>query len=103
MLLELEAVGRERYPEGPFGCGLSRLWRKRWALLPVVGVEGGLLGEKSEDTGGLFDEWPGSDIMCLGVVMLRPPHFGHLRFSASPVLVDVRELERLLFLPLRRG
>ena len=69
----------------------------------MVGVEGGLLGEKNEEAEGLFDGWAGSDIICVGVVMLRPPHFGHLLSSASPELVDARGLETNLFLPLRRG
>lgn len=100
---EEEVVGRERNPEDPFRCGLSRLWRKRWALLPVFGVEGGWLGETSAPTGGSFDKWPVSGIICVDVVMLRPPHFEHLRFSASPELVDPTVLERLLFRPPRRG
>ena len=69
----------------------------------MVGVDGGLFGEKNEDADGLWDGWAGSDISWVDVVMLRPPHFGHLLSSASPESVDARGLATVLFLPLRRG
>ena len=69
----------------------------------MPGVDGGRLGEKGV-TGALLalEESPGVDI-TRGVIMLRPPHFTHLRVSGSVEEVDVRVSERLLFLPLRRG
>ena len=44
----------------------------------------------------------GVDIMFVGVAMPRPPHLGHLRFSASG-LAEAGELEMLLLRPFRRG
>lgn len=94
-----EVVGRERKPGLAPGCELPRFW-KRCALEPVDGVEGVWLGEKWDS--GLIADGPGVDIMLVGVAMLRPPHLGHLRFSASG-LDKAGELVMLVLRPLRRG
>ncbi len=64
------------------------LFRKRWALEFVDGVEGGWLGDTKEVAPG-GDGKPGADIIPLDLVMLCPPHFGHFRFSVSPLGVEM--------------
>ena len=66
-------------------------------------MSGGWLAEKGV-MGVLlaFDGSPGVDIVR-GVVMLRPPHFAHLRASTSVGEAEVVVPLRLLLLPLRRG
>lgn len=50
----------------------------------------------------MFDGSPGVGIAS-EVVMLRPPHFAHLRDSMSVGDPVVTDSERLRFLPLRLG
>ena len=64
------------------------------------GVEGGWFGDKGVI--GMFDGSPGVGITN-GVVMLRPPHFAHLRASMSVGDSVESESEKLRFLAVRLG
>lgn len=84
--------------------GLLAPCKNLFALDPVDGVEGGRLAENGVP-GPVVDADIGYPTLGIAprVIMLRPPHFGHLRFSESNEFAGVELEDRLLFLPFRRG
>lgn len=84
--------------------GLRAPCRNFFALEPEDGVDGGRLAENGV-SGPAVDDGVGKPALRAvpDMVMLRPPHLGHLRCSESKEFAGEEAKERLLFLPFRRG